>query len=155
MWDKNDRQVTFFIFLERFVSDLDFETARECLFKADQEEWDLVVDTNPSQEETKSEKLTAFSFFFFCEVIQLAKFFGCYVATTCSTENLKYCTDLGADLVLDYSKQRVEELISNFDVVQRRSKNEKKNKKNSKEGMKKQDGEDDANGAKRKRRSKK
>lgn len=34
--------------------------------------------------------------------IQIAKLLGCHVTTTCSTENIDMCSELGADMVMDY-----------------------------------------------------
>jgi len=39
--------------------------------------------------------------------IQIAKALGCYVATSCSTENVELCKSLGADEVVDYKKTNV------------------------------------------------
>ncbi|TFB13766.1 NADP-dependent oxidoreductase [Filobacillus milosensis] len=49
--------------------------------------------------------------------IQLAKNAGAYVATTCSTKNVDLVKSLGADEVIDYTKQNFEEEISNYDFV--------------------------------------
>ncbi|KAB8076431.1 hypothetical protein BDV29DRAFT_88300 [Aspergillus leporis] len=39
--------------------------------------------------------------------IQIAKALGCQVTTTCSTRNVEFCKDLGADEVIDYSTEDV------------------------------------------------
>ncbi|MCJ1400965.1 hypothetical protein MMC11_004176 [Xylographa trunciseda] len=39
--------------------------------------------------------------------IQVAKAKGCFVATTCSARNMELCYQLGADQVIDYTKQNV------------------------------------------------
>lgn len=39
--------------------------------------------------------------------IQIAKALGCHVTTTCSTRNVAYCKELGADEVIDYEAQDV------------------------------------------------
>ena len=40
-------------------------------------------------------------------VIQIAKILGCQVTTTCSGRNVEFCKDLGADEVIDYTKDDV------------------------------------------------
>ncbi|WP_175615738.1 NADP-dependent oxidoreductase [Piscibacillus halophilus] len=49
--------------------------------------------------------------------IQLAKNAGAYVATTCSTKNVDLVKDLGADEVIDYTKENFEEVLSDYDFV--------------------------------------
>jgi NADPH:quinone reductase-like Zn-dependent oxidoreductase len=49
--------------------------------------------------------------------IQLAKHLGATVATTTGTGNLDWVADLGADVVIDYKRQRFEELLTGYDVV--------------------------------------
>ena len=49
--------------------------------------------------------------------IQLAKALGAEVATTTSTENVEWVRNLGADHVVNYQKQKFEDVISNYDVV--------------------------------------
>ncbi|KAE8145173.1 hypothetical protein BDV25DRAFT_75903 [Aspergillus avenaceus] len=43
--------------------------------------------------------------------IQIAKALGCHVTTTCSTRNVDFCKDLGADEVIDYSTEDVMALL--------------------------------------------
>lgn len=49
--------------------------------------------------------------------IQLAKHVGAVVATTTSTPNLDWVKALGADLVIDYSKDDFATVLSDYDVV--------------------------------------
>ncbi len=49
--------------------------------------------------------------------IQLAKHLGATVATTCSTRNIELVRSLGADVVVDYTKQDFAKELSGFDVV--------------------------------------
>ncbi|PGX84557.1 NADPH:quinone reductase [Bacillus thuringiensis] len=49
--------------------------------------------------------------------IQIAKSFGAFVATTASSKNKEFLQSLGADLVIDYKKDKFEELVSDFDIV--------------------------------------
>jgi NADPH:quinone reductase-like Zn-dependent oxidoreductase len=49
--------------------------------------------------------------------IQLAKHLGAIVATTTSTPNVEFVKSLGADIVIDYKKERFEEVLHDFDVV--------------------------------------
>ena len=49
--------------------------------------------------------------------IQLAKHLGAIVATTTSTANVELVRGLGADIVIDYKKDRFEETLRDFDVV--------------------------------------
>jgi len=49
--------------------------------------------------------------------IQLAKHLGATVATTTSTANVEMVKRLGADIVVDYKKERFEDVLRNVDVV--------------------------------------
>ena len=49
--------------------------------------------------------------------IQLMKAWGAHVATTCSTRNQEFVRALGADVVVDYSRQKVGEALRDYDVV--------------------------------------
>ena len=49
--------------------------------------------------------------------IQLAKALGAKVATTCSGKNAEFVRELGADIVVDYTKEEFEEVLSEYDVV--------------------------------------
>jgi len=49
--------------------------------------------------------------------IQLAKHLGAQVATTCSTRNVDFVRDLGADVVVDYTAQAFDEVLSGYDIV--------------------------------------
>ena len=49
--------------------------------------------------------------------IQLAKHIGATVATTASPANFDLLKQLGADIVIDYKKDKFEELLSDYDVV--------------------------------------
>jgi NADPH:quinone reductase-like Zn-dependent oxidoreductase len=49
--------------------------------------------------------------------IQLAKHMGAIVATTTSTANVDLARRLGADIVIDYTKQDFETVLKDFDVV--------------------------------------
>jgi NADPH:quinone reductase-like Zn-dependent oxidoreductase len=49
--------------------------------------------------------------------IQLAKYLGAHVATTASTENIKYVQSLGADEVIDYKNQKFETILKDYDAV--------------------------------------
>jgi NADPH:quinone reductase-like Zn-dependent oxidoreductase len=50
-------------------------------------------------------------------VIQLAKHLGATVATTASAENEELVRSLGADVVVDYTKEDFAEVLSGYDVV--------------------------------------
>ncbi len=49
--------------------------------------------------------------------IQLAKWKGAQVITTTSTRNVEFVRHLGADVVIDYTKQAFEDVVKNVDVV--------------------------------------
>ena len=49
--------------------------------------------------------------------IQLAKRHGAWVATTCSERNRELALSLGADQVVDYTKERWWEVLSDLDVI--------------------------------------
>ncbi len=49
--------------------------------------------------------------------IQLAKHLGAYVATTARAEDASYVKELGADEVIDYTKQSFENILSGYDAV--------------------------------------
>jgi NADPH:quinone reductase-like Zn-dependent oxidoreductase len=49
--------------------------------------------------------------------IQFAKAKGARVITTVSTDNVEFARSLGADVVIDYKKQRFEDQASNLDMV--------------------------------------
>lgn len=49
--------------------------------------------------------------------IQLAKHFGASVGTTTSTGNVALVAGLGADVVVDYTKQEFEDVLRGYDVV--------------------------------------
>src|SRR5881227_3877777 len=50
-------------------------------------------------------------------VIQLAKHLGASVATTASGENAELVRSLGADVVVDYTKEDFAEVLSGYDIV--------------------------------------
>jgi alcohol dehydrogenase len=49
--------------------------------------------------------------------IQLAKHLGAYVATTVSTNDKQFVQELRADQVVDYKKEKFEDLIHDYDAV--------------------------------------
>lgn len=49
--------------------------------------------------------------------IQIAKYLGARVITTCSERNADFVKSLGADQVVDYTKNRVEDVVSNVDLI--------------------------------------
>ena len=50
-------------------------------------------------------------------MVQLAKHFGAHVTGVCSTRNLELVQSLGADLVIDYSKQPLDQVDQTYDLV--------------------------------------
>jgi len=49
--------------------------------------------------------------------IQYAKAMGAFVATTASTKRFELLTELGADVLIDYHTQNVEDELSGYDIV--------------------------------------
>jgi alcohol dehydrogenase len=49
--------------------------------------------------------------------IQLAKYFGAYVATTVSTHGKNFAKELGADEIIDYKNQNFENLLHDYHAV--------------------------------------
>lgn len=49
--------------------------------------------------------------------IQLAKAIGAYVATTVSTQDVDYAKQLGADEIIDYTQEKFEQKLKDFDAV--------------------------------------
>lgn len=49
--------------------------------------------------------------------IQLAKHLGAQVATTCSERNVELVRSLGADVVVDYTKEAFDDVLRDYDVV--------------------------------------
>ncbi|HTJ59239.1 MAG TPA: NADP-dependent oxidoreductase [Devosiaceae bacterium] len=49
--------------------------------------------------------------------VQFAKARGAFVATTASSEDIAFLSEIGADQVIDYQRQRFEEESSDFDLV--------------------------------------
>jgi len=49
--------------------------------------------------------------------IQIAKAFGAFVAATASTQNQQHLRELGADLAIDYTRERIEDIRPKFDLV--------------------------------------
>ena len=49
--------------------------------------------------------------------IQIAKYFGSHVATTCSALNADLVRDLGAYVVIDYKTEALDEVLSDCDIV--------------------------------------
>jgi NADPH:quinone reductase-like Zn-dependent oxidoreductase len=49
--------------------------------------------------------------------IQIAKHIGAFVAATASTAHLEQARELGADQIIDYSREEFEHILSGYDVV--------------------------------------
>lgn len=49
--------------------------------------------------------------------IQIAKYVGAYVATTATGDSMQFCSQLGADDVIDYKMHAFQERLSDFDAV--------------------------------------
>jgi NADPH:quinone reductase-like Zn-dependent oxidoreductase len=49
--------------------------------------------------------------------IQIAKALGAFVAATASTANQGLLSELGADLPIDYTREKIEDTLSGFDLV--------------------------------------
>jgi NADPH:quinone reductase-like Zn-dependent oxidoreductase len=49
--------------------------------------------------------------------IQLAKHLGARVVTTCSAKNADFVRELGADQVVDYTKEKLEDVVRDVDLV--------------------------------------
>ncbi len=49
--------------------------------------------------------------------VQIAKAFGAYVAGTASTSNQDFLRQLGVDLPIDYAREKIEDKISDYDLV--------------------------------------
>ena len=49
--------------------------------------------------------------------IQVAKHLGAIVATTTSTDNVALVRELGADIVIDYKREKFEDIVHDYDVV--------------------------------------
>ena len=49
--------------------------------------------------------------------VQIAKSFGAFVAATASTNNQEFLRRLGADQVIDYTREQIEDKLSAYDVV--------------------------------------
>ena len=52
-----------------------------------------------------------------CFSIQLFKSLGCYVATTCSENNIKLLESLGADKVINYNDESFYEILKDYDIA--------------------------------------
>jgi alcohol dehydrogenase len=52
-----------------------------------------------------------------CLAIQIAKILGAWVATTTSTKNVDFAKSLGADEVIDYTKEKVADRVRDLDCV--------------------------------------
>jgi NADPH:quinone reductase-like Zn-dependent oxidoreductase len=49
--------------------------------------------------------------------VQIAKALGAYVAATAGTRNQGFLRELGADLPIDYARERIEDKLSGYDLV--------------------------------------
>jgi NADPH:quinone reductase-like Zn-dependent oxidoreductase len=49
--------------------------------------------------------------------VQIAKSFGAYVAGTASTRNQEFLRQLGVDLAIDYTSEKIEDKLSDYDLV--------------------------------------
>ncbi len=49
--------------------------------------------------------------------IQIAKHFGAFVATTCGARSVEPVRSLGADVVIDYKTEALDEKLSDYDLV--------------------------------------
>lgn len=49
--------------------------------------------------------------------VQIAKALGAYVAATAGSGNQEFLRQLGADLTIDYTKERIEDKLSGYDLV--------------------------------------
>jgi len=52
-----------------------------------------------------------------CHAIQIAKKLGLWVATTTSTKNIAFARELGADQVIDYTKEKLRDAVHDLDAV--------------------------------------
>lgn len=49
--------------------------------------------------------------------VQIAKALGAYVAATASTGNQDFLRELGADVVIDYTREKIEDKLAGYDLV--------------------------------------
>lgn len=78
--------------------------------------WQVLVDTARLQKGQKM-LIHAGSGGVGTVAIQLAKHLGAFVATTTSTANVEWVKALGADQVIDYTRQNFESVLHGYDVV--------------------------------------
>ncbi len=52
-----------------------------------------------------------------CHAIQIAKHLGLWVATTTSTKNVEFAKSLGADQVIDYTREKARDVVRDLDAV--------------------------------------